>query len=136
MSSLNMIDCNPLIHLGDTPSAFPGSTFVGMNWDAPITLPCHGTISLFLRLETSAVETLGGAKHKVKLNSILVGEIEDPSIAGNQGQDEIFEFPLSSLQIQEIVNVGTPVILRVEVENIGSGFSDDFLIRRYGTRES
>lgn len=126
----SMIDCN--YHLGDDPGFFPDSPYVGLTLRLPVRIPKLSEFSgpLYLIIETSAMETLGGAKHQVFLGHIEVGRLTD----GPQGPSEKFEFEISREIVQSIEESMKPVTLTIAVDHLGNHMSDDFVVNRYGTR--
>ena len=120
------------VHLGDNPTAFPGTTFVGMVYETLLLLPAPGTFTgdMCLRLNTEHVETLGGAKHRVRLNGVDVGTISD---TGPVDQEQ-FDLFVDQATLQTIIQSGNPATLRVDVDgSVGTGLADDFIIRSLGT---
>lgn len=120
------------VHLGDNPSVFPGTTFVGMVYETLLHLPGPGTFTddMCLRLETEHVETLGGAQHRVRLNGVDVGAISDTGPV----EQERFDFFVDQATLQTIIQSGNPATLRIDVDgSVGIGLADDFVIRSLGT---
>lgn len=123
--TLQMTDCH--FHLGDNEGAFPGARFVGHELRVDIELPDRGSPprQRFVRLETAFMETLGVSRHRVLLNDTLLGVLSDDT---HTHDEEQFEFPVPAG-----VPSG-PSKLTLRCEELAGGFSDDFLVRRYGTR--
>jgi hypothetical protein len=116
------------LHFGDTPAAggdFQGVAFVGLARTFPLELIGIDADNLKLSIYTRDMEILGGGPgHQVLINNTRIGYLNNPGALG------VDTLPLTRAGLSALLGADNQIQLTIQVEDIGGGLDDDFILDR------